>query len=171
MAAQVPIIRQISWISIIPQLVIIGLLFFLYHAADFGDPFIMAALTWSLSAIGLRNLIAKKHRQGIKLVKLQKFTEAIPFFEQSFEYFTKNNWVDKYRFLTLLSISKMSYRELALCNLAFCYGQIGAGLKAKEYYKQVLAEYPENGLAKAGLNMLNSIGQITEPENKINTGQ
>ena len=38
----------------------------------------------------------------------------------------------------------------------------------KEYYKQVLAEYPENGLAKAGLNMLNSIGQTTEPENKIN---
>jgi tetratricopeptide (TPR) repeat protein len=168
MASQVPIIRQISWISIVPQLVIIGLLFFLYHVADFGDPFIMAALTWSLLAIGLRNLIAKKHRQGIKLVKLQKFKEAIPFFEQSFEYFTKNKRVDKYRFLTLLSISKMSYRESALCNLAFCHSQTGAGLKAKEYYKQVLAEYPENGLAKAGLNMLNSIGQTTEPENKIN---
>ncbi len=156
MASNVPTIRQISWLSIIPQLVIIGILIYTYHLADLGDPLILGALTWAVFAIGLRNLIAKKHRQGIKLVKQQKFTEAIPFFEKSFEYFTKNKWVDKYRFLTLLSISKMGYRESALCNIAFCYSQTGDGLKAKEYYKQTLKEYPENGLALASLKMLDS---------------
>jgi tetratricopeptide (TPR) repeat protein len=165
MAAQVPTIRQISWIAIVPQVIIIGLLNYLFQKAQFPEPFIFAALTWTFLAITLRKLIAKEHRQGIKLVKQQKFTDAIPFFERSYEYFTKYKWIDKFRFLTLLSISKMSYTESALCNLAFCYSQTGNGLKAKEYYEQALREYPENGLAKAGLNMLNSIMQNKESEN------
>lgn len=46
---------------------------------------------------------------------------------------------------------------MALCNIAFCYGQIGEGQKAKEYYQQTLTEYPENGMAQAGINMLNLV--------------
>ncbi len=166
MASKVPVTRLISWYAFIPQIIIIWLLYLLYQEIDFGDPFLMAALTWAILAIGLRNLIAKKHRQGIRLVKQYKFKEAIPFFEQSIIYFTKNRWVDKYRYLTLLSVSGMSYRESGLCNLAFCYSQFGDGIKAKEYYEQTLKEYPENGLAKAGLNMLNSAGQTTAADSK-----
>ncbi|HEX3165740.1 MAG TPA: tetratricopeptide repeat protein, partial [Chitinophagaceae bacterium] len=73
------------------------------------------------------------------------------------DYFAKNNWVDKYRYLTLLSSSKMTYKEMGLCNIAFCYSQTGNGQKAKEYYEQALREFPENGLAIAALNMLKSV--------------
>jgi outer membrane protein assembly factor BamD (BamD/ComL family) len=46
---------------------------------------------------------------------------------------------------------------MALCNIAFCYSQIGKGTNAIEYYSLVLEEYPENGLAKSGLAILNSL--------------
>jgi tetratricopeptide (TPR) repeat protein len=83
--------------------------------------------------------------------------EALPLFEKSVAYFSKNRWIDKYRFITLLSSSGLTYREMGLCNIAFCYSQTGNGLKAKEVYTQTLQEYPENGLANAGLNMLTSL--------------
>ena len=93
----------------------------------------------------------------MSLVKKEKFEEAIPFFEESFEYFTKNNWVDKYRYIALLSVSGWSYKELALTNLAFCYGQIGNANMAKEYYEKTLENYPDNAMAKTGLRMINAI--------------
>jgi len=157
MASNVPMIKQFAWTSIVPQLLLIGLLIYIYHLLDFDEPFIFGALTYSIIAFGLRNFIAKNHRQGIKLVKQKKFAEAIPYFEKSVDYFSTNSWVDKYRFLTLLSSSKMTYREMGLCNIAFCYSQTGNGLKAKEIYRETLNEYPENGLAIAGLNMLTSV--------------
>ena len=157
MASNVPTVRQISWTSLIPQLLLIGLLIYIYQLLDFGDPFIAGALTYAILAFGLRNLVAKPHRKGISLVKKQKFVDALPFFEKSVDYFSKNRWVDKYRYITLLSSSKLTYKEMGLCNIAFCYSQTGNGLKAKEVYEQILKEYPENGLANAGLNMLTSL--------------
>ena len=114
-------------------------------------------MTYLVLSFGLRNLVAKNHRKGVNLVKQQKFADAIPYFQKSVDYFSKNAWVDKYRFLIILSSSKMSYREMGLCNIAFCYSQTGKGLKAKEFYQQILRDYPENGMATAGLNMLNSL--------------
>ena len=45
---------------------------------------------------------------------------------------------------------------MALCNIAFCYSQIGNGTKAIAFYKKTLEEFPENGLAHSALKMLNS---------------
>ena len=157
MASTVPTVRQISWTSIIPQLLLIGLLIYIFQLFDFEDPFLAGALTYAILAFGLRNLVARAHRKGINLVKQQKFIDALPFFEKSVDYFSKNSWVDQYRFITLLSSSKLTYKEMGLCNIAFCYSQTGNGLKAKEVYEETLKEYPDNGLANAGLNMLNSL--------------
>ena len=100
----------------------------------------------------------------MKKVKNGDFKEAISDFMKSYEFFDKNNWIDKYRFLTLLSSSKMSYKEMALNNIAFCFSQIGNGVKAKEFYEKTLKEFPESGLAKAGLNMMNSINNNASQE-------
>lgn len=156
MASNVPVVRQISWLSVIPQIIVIGSLIFLYDLADFGDPFLLAVFTYLILAFGLRYFIATNHSRGMTLTKKQRFEEAIPWFEKSVDYFDKNHWIDKYRFFTLLSSSKMTYKEMGLCNLAFCYSQTGNPQKVKEYYEQVLKEFPENGLAVAGLNFLKS---------------
>ena len=89
-------------------------------------------------------------------IKQHKFTEAINCFEDSYDFFKRNNWVDKYRYITLLSASKMSYKEMALNNIAFCYGQAGNGEKAKENYLRTLSEFPNCGMAKAALNLIQS---------------
>lgn len=157
MASKVPIIRQIAWISTIPHVFVIGGLIYIYDVLGLPQPMLWGALTMIMLSIGLKTFICKDHLQGILLVKQKKFGEAIPFFEKSVAYFSKNAWIDKYRFLTLLSSSKVGYREMGLCNMAFCYAQIGDGLKAKTMYEQVLAEYPESSLASFALNMLNSM--------------
>ena len=56
----------------------------------------------------------------------------------------------------------MTYKEMGLCNIAFCYSQTNDGQKAKEYYEKALSEFPENGMAIAGLNILNALSQSTQ---------
>ena len=164
MASNVPVTRQIAWVSLIPQLFAMGLIIFIFYMLKFEDPLLFGTWSYLIMFLILRKLVAKDHRQGMKLVKQEKFIEAIPLFEKSIAYFTKNSWVDKYRYLTILSACKMTYKEMGLCNIAFCYSQTNNGQKAKEYYELTLTEFPKNGLAKAGLNMINSIGQTRQTE-------
>ena len=93
----------------------------------------------------------------MRLVHKKEFQNAIPYFHKSYDFFNKHSWIDKYRYVTLLSSSKMCYREMALNNIAFCYSQIGEGDKAVEYYSQTLEEYPDNEMAKAALNFISSV--------------
>ena len=156
MSSNIPTIRQVSWISVITQISFMLILIFIYHKLNLKEPALYGAITYLTLSISLRNLVPKSHREGLNLTKEHKFENAIPKFENSYKFFTENNWIDKYRFIILLSSSKMSYREMSLCNIAFCYSQIGNGQKSIEYYKKTLAEYPENGLAQTGLKMLTS---------------
>ena len=156
MNSNVPTIRQISWISILPQLVVMGIFFIIWKLINVSDPFLSTLLTYLIISVSLRTLIPHDHRKGMSLVKQEKFAEAVEYFEKSYVFFFQHNWIDKYRFVTLLSSSRMCYKEMALANIAFCYGQIGDGVRSKEYYERTLKEYPENGIAKAGLNLLNS---------------
>lgn len=154
MASNVPTVRQVAWISIVPQFLFMGLLIFGYYLGGVRDYFLYGALTYLAISFGLRYFIPSDHRQGMTLVKQKNFQEAIRYFQKSYDFFNKHSWVDKYRFLTLLSSSKICYREMALNNIAFCFEQIGDGDKAIEYYTRTLTEYPDNELAKAGLNLL-----------------
>jgi tetratricopeptide (TPR) repeat protein len=156
MASNPPIIKQVAWVSLVPQIAFILILIAVYNQFGFKDPGLYGALTYLILSMGLRYFIPKNHRNGIQLTKINQFEKAISEYEKSYEFFTKNDWIDKYRFITLLSSSKMNYREMALCNIAFCYSQIGNGAKAIEFYQKTLEEFPENGLAHSALKMLNS---------------
>jgi len=157
MSSKIPTVKQISWISIIPQLIIMGIIISLWYFFYPEKAVLFGSLTFLTISLSLRYLIPKNHRKGISNVKKGYFKDAISNFKKSYEFFNKNKWIDKYRFLTLLSSSRISYKEMALNNIAFCYGQIGNGIKSKEFYERTLKEYPESGLARAGLNLLNSI--------------
>ena len=162
MSSKAPIIRQISWLSLLPQMIILGLFSLLWYQFDSTNFFLYTAITYFLVAQLLRRTIAKAHRKGMAKFKSGQFEEAIACFEKSYRYFVDHNWVDQYRFLTLLSSGKMSYKEMALNNIAFCHGQLGNGKLAKEYYQKTLDEFPDNELAKAGLRLLNSMNDPAE---------
>ena len=56
----------------------------------------------------------------------------------------------------MMSASAVSFREMALLNIAFAHSQIGKGEKAKEYYQRTLSEFPSSSMANAALRMIDS---------------
>lgn len=156
MSSKTPVVRQIAWISLIPQFIVIWIIMFFWAWMDDENYIILGALTYLIIFLSLRRLIARDHRKGIRMIRKGKFEEAIPYFEKSYEFFKSNTWIDKYRYITMLTPSKISYREMALNNIAFSYTQIGNGQMARKYYEETLAQFPESGLAKVGLNFLDS---------------
>lgn len=161
MAAQIPVASPVSWFSVVPQLLLMWLLMVGYSQAGVDEFIVCGALTYVVISLLLRNTLAWHHRAGMRLVKKHRFLAAIPAFKKSYAFFEARPWLDKYRFLTLLSSSKMCYREMALCNIAFCHSQLGEGQQAMAYYHHTLELYPNNGLAQAALRMMQSVSPAT----------
>lgn len=156
--ADVPFVRgKVVWLYTIPQFILIFSLFWLFSSfTEDRTDMIYGILVYWFIIYALRNVIARQHRQGVALLKRNNFEQSIQHFQQSVAYFERNPWVDKYRFITLLSASRMTYREMGMCNIAFSLTQLGRGTEAKEIYNEVLEQYPENGIASAALRMMQS---------------
>ena len=155
-----PTVRPISWISVIPQLLVMGLLALLWYQFSKENAFLYAALNYLILSQASKRILAKDHRKGMRFNKLGKHKEAIPYFKKSYVFFKENNWIDKYRYITLFSAARMSYKEMALNNIAFSYGQLGDGTSAKAYYEQTIEEFPNSGMAQAALNILDAGSRI-----------
>lgn len=153
-----PVVRPISWLATIPQFVIYVALFGI--AASMGG--FDKGMLWGIGSglvysIGSRRLVLRAHRRGIRLTHEGEFAEAIQAHLESYDFFTQNAWIDRYRSVVLMSPAAMSYREMALCNVAYCYGQLGDGEKAEAFYRRALHEFPGSSLAQAALRMLASV--------------
>ena len=165
MSSNVPTVRQFSWTAILPQLTTIAVFSVLAHFIGLDEYLGISGVFANImyGAIGqvilwiiIRNTFSKFHKLGMDLVKQEKYEDAIPFFADSYEMFTKHSWVDKYRHF-FGSSSKITYKEMDLNNIAFCYGQIGEKEKSIEYYRRTLTEYPDSGLAKTALNLIDTM--------------
>ena len=136
------------------------LLVFILMMSGIEKPIVPGMITYLALSFALRFTIPKHHRKGIKYIKKKMHAEAIDEFLKSYDFFSKHEWIDRFRYITIFSSSIMCYREMALANIAFCYSQIGNGEKAIDYYKQVLSQYPGNQIAEAGLNMIESRANV-----------
>ena len=159
MASEQPLVRQVAWISFLPQVAILAGFIMLMVAAEAPDPVVKGALLYLVLSIALRKLIPRAHRRGVKLIRRKAFGPAIPAFEKSFDFFSRHKWLDEYRYLTLLSSSRISYREMALLNLAYCHGQTGNSETSREIYQQTLAAFPQSEMARAALRMFDAANQ------------
>lgn len=154
-----PVIKQIAGYSYV---VFWGLILLLAGLGqqitplDFIECLLPAILLVYALGWALRNTLGKHQQQGMKHIRSGEFQKAIPCFEQSYKFFANRPWLDKWRFLLMLSISQVSYREMAQNNIAFSYAQLGDGLQARAYYQRVLAEFPDSGLAEAALRLLDA---------------
>ncbi len=163
MASKRPIVKQVAWISIFPHVFIMACIVLSAKLIGIQSYLMTGAIIYLLISFLLRFGIPSQHRKGIALLRNDSFLEAIPFFEKSYAFFKRNPWIDKYRYITLLSSSHASYTEMALLNIAFCYGQSGSGKKSKKYYERALSEFPESEMTKASLRMFESARDISEP--------
>lgn len=155
MTSTLPTVRQISWVSLLPQITLMGIFVLIYYFIGTASYILYGAWTYLLLSFGGRAIVLRSHKKGMSSVKQGNFAGAIPHFQKSYDFFQTNGWIDKYRYL-ILSSSKISFREMALNNIAFCYSQTGQGGLAEEYYLRTLREFPESGLATSALRMINS---------------
>ena len=157
---QMPVVRQLYWIALIPQFTAIVVLAIVVHVVRPGleipfDIFI-AALAYFIFCRAMRATFVRDHRKGMKAYRAQKFQDAISHFEASHRFFSAHRGLDRWRSLLFGVASQNPYRVIALCNMAYCYSQAGDGQKAIKLYEQALQEQPDCTLAKASLNMLRS---------------
>jgi tetratricopeptide (TPR) repeat protein len=157
-ASSLPIVRQVAWLSVVPQLTLMAALIAVCYALGFHNPVFAGALVYLILSFTLRRAIPRHHRAGLRFFKQERFADAIPQFQQSHEFFLEHAWLDRWRALTLLSSSRVSYREMALLNLAFCLAQTGQRQQALATYKQALAEFPDSKLAQVSIRMLDGSG-------------
>lgn len=164
-----PVVRPISYVAVLLQFGIgIGLaaiIEFTFDLDHLSYAFFFAAVVHAIAYRVARRAFASDHRRGIELIRAGKFAEAVPFFEASYEAFSRRPGLDRFRSVTLGSASAMSYREMALCNAAFCYGQLGNGARAVSLYEQALREFPECGMAESALKLLRSVQLCGHPPN------
>lgn len=99
-------------------------------------------LTYYPITMLLRNILQGDHRQGIKRLQENKLEEALVCFEKSEAFFTKHEWVDKYRFLTMLNSSAYSFREMSLQNQAYALIRLERKDEAAQRLEKLLAIAP-----------------------------
>jgi hypothetical protein len=168
MASSVPVIKQIALVSLVPQLLLIAVFIGAAYLAGFEQFVVVGTGAYLIVSLSLRRFIPRDHRAGIVRVRREEYSEALPYFERSYDFFTRHRWIDDWRFITLASSSRISYREAALLNVAYCYAQTGNGEKAWEYYQRVKQEFPGSRIAEAALRMLEAAKGIAEPDGVSN---
>lgn len=138
--------HQIAWISLLPQTAVMALFVTAYYRLGI-DVYVMAGCgTYFVLFKALQYFIAWDHRLGISLIRSGAFRSAIGHFEKSYRFFSKHRRLDDYRYLLILNSSKISYRELALHYIAYCYDQLGDTQQTTATCKRMLGEFPDNRL-------------------------
>jgi hypothetical protein len=156
MASSLPIVRQIAWLSLLPQIAILLLIIAIVHLLGGQEPLLVGAVAYLVVSFILRLTIARHHVRGMGLIRREHFADAIPHFFNSYEFFTKHAWVDRWRAVTMLSSSRISYKEMGLLNAAFCLAQTGERERSIQEYKRVLAEFPGSKMAETALRLMES---------------
>lgn len=158
--SEVPVVKKIAWAYTVPQLMLLFLLTLFFWKAFLPTNLSLAAaygaVVYLLYSFGSKSLLLRYHREGIHLSKLKAFREAIDKFQRSYGFLESHPWLDKYRFITMLDSSALSYREMALCNIAYSHVQLDDPVSALKYYQRALEEFPESEMAQSGIEYVAS---------------
>ena len=155
MNSQLQIVRKTAWLYTVPQLLIMLSLMVVawevFSRSDFWRGSAYGAAAYLVYSFGAKSILLRNHRKGIYFAKRNSYRDAIREFQFSYEFLYKHQWVDKYRFLVMLDSSAVSYREMALCNIAYSHAQLQEYVQALKYYRRALQQFPESELAKNGV--------------------
>jgi tetratricopeptide (TPR) repeat protein len=126
--------------------------------------FLVSAVAHSVFARIMRAWLTANFQRGVSLLRASRFSDAAPAFECSYAELGRRPWIDRFRFVLLGAASAMSYREMALCNAAFSYSQVGDGARAIQLYEEALREFPNSSLAASSLQMLRTGQSVASPQ-------
>jgi tetratricopeptide (TPR) repeat protein len=158
----IPIVHEVAWVALVTQgffiLILIGITAFL----GFDRPILIGTLSYLIIAFFARLIFTRHHRQGMYLAQEGMFDEAIGEFQSSYEFFTRNVWLDDWRYVVLLSSSKTTYREMALLDIAYCDLWSDRAEDAIRIYLRLVEEFPENGMAWSAIKTFQQGGHDGE---------
>lgn len=158
MPQPMPVVREIHWPGVIPQVIAISVIALIVHVCvatlDLPKIVCAAALIYLIICRSLRAIFVRDHKLGILEYRAGHFEAAITHFEASHRFFAAHRWLDRWRSPLMGVASWNPYRVIALANMAYCHAQLGDGAKAIELFEAVLREVPDHTVAKASLNML-----------------
>ncbi|NIQ78469.1 MAG: hypothetical protein GTN93_10325 [Anaerolineae bacterium] len=156
----IPTIRNVAWIRVIPLMLVILVAAAAFHALGLCPEWACNLLAAVIVVVGYRYLtrytVTRHHVKGLRLVRAQRFDEATRAFEQNLAFFEKHPNLDKWRSLIFLSPARYGHREMTLMNLGYTSAMMRRGARSAQYYKRALELNPKNGAAIAALNLLNS---------------
>ncbi len=102
-------------------------------------------------SIALRRILTPEHERALRLLRRGRFAEAAAELERSYERLARRPWIDRWRWLVLLSPSRLGLRELALSNVALCRARLGDLVGARVAAERATAAFPGSPLARAAL--------------------
>jgi tetratricopeptide (TPR) repeat protein len=152
--SKIPVFKSISIISFLPQAAILIVIFEIFRYLNVPKYELLSVLAFIMLSIYLKIIIPRSHRRGILFIKKNNYESALLCFHVSYRFFKRFYWIDKYRALFLLSASKLSYQEMALANMGFCYIRLDKTDEARKMYTRLLKEYPKNHQARQALQEL-----------------
>ncbi len=151
----VPAVREIAWISAVPQLLVLAVLVFASYRFLTPGRLAMSLAVGAAAYLAYsqicRRVVTRGIRRGLRCLQQEAYRKAIAEFEEAYAFFSRHPWIDRFRYLTVLSSSAYGYREMALCNIAFAYAQMGERERAAESYRRALDEFPGCAVARAAL--------------------
>ena len=99
--------------------------------------FLCWAITYFTLAWTLRGIFQRHHRKGMNLLRRKQFSEAAVSFQNSFHFYEKYPWIDKYRFITMFSSNAIPFQQMALNNLGICCLHLGRDREALEAFEKL----------------------------------
>ncbi len=126
----------------------------LFPAYGSFDALLVGAAPYVCYSAVVRPLLTRHHRAGIRCLRAGRFDEAVRAFGESRDFFARHPALDRYRFLILMSAGAASYRELALCNIAYLHARSGEMTAARRACDAALAVFPESAIARSILESL-----------------
>lgn len=143
------VIHLTNWSGLIPQFALVLLITLIFQQLKIDRYWLLGIAIYFLLSGYLKIIIPRSHRKGLYYSRKGEYEGAIYAFEQSCNFFTKYDWIDKYRSFTLFSLSGFSYKEMALMNIIYCYEQLGDNSSVQKYYQKLADEFPQNPYSKA----------------------
>lgn len=145
---------------LIPGLLLLAVLVAAVHLLlrprFFATSLLIGSALYLSYSITSRTLITRLHKRGIKLSKDGDYETAIAQYKRSYDFLVRHPWIDRYRSIVFLNASAISYREMALVNIAFCYSQLGDSDSCRAYYEKALREFPDSSIAKMSLRAIST---------------
>lgn len=117
------------------------------------------AACYLVLANGLRGILLRHHRNGVKFMNARQYDRAADAFEASLLFFTQHEWVDKYRYITMFQASQASYKQMDMYNLGVCYACMNLMEKAKACLEEVLSMPSSGEITPAALALITEIDQ------------